>query len=163
MKKATRSGGRPKSDKPKGRPTKLNADKQSKILEAVREGLPYTTACALAGIHYSTFAEWKLKGEQDPESVYADFAMAVKEAEAEAEAANVKRIRSAADNGQWQAAAWILERRHPDKWGRTDRQQVSGQVSIVNVDYSKLTDEQLERIANGESPASVITQPGSNR
>lgn len=130
--KQTRSGGRPKSPRPTGRPTKLDDKRQARILEAIRDGLPYTTACALAGIHYSTFAEWKLKGE-DPASPYAEFAMSVKEAEAEAEALHVKRIESASKNGQWQASAWFLERRHPQQWGRTERQeqQHSGQVEIV--------------------------------
>ena len=121
------------SKRPPGRPSKLDTTTQQKFLDAVREGLPYSTACALAGIAETTLHNWRLKGEQDPDSPYFEFLRSVKEAEAEAEAANVKRIRSAADNGQWQAAAWILERRHPDKWGRTDRQeqQHSGQVEIV--------------------------------
>jgi hypothetical protein len=116
-----------------GRPTKLDSTTQQKFIDAVREGLPYSTACALAGIAETTFAVWRQRADAEPESPYAGFVRALKEAEAEAEAANVKRIRSAADNGQWQAAAWILERRHPDKWARTDRteQQHSGQVEIV--------------------------------
>ena len=121
------------SKRPPGRPSKLDDATQQKFLEAVREGLPYSTACALAGIGETTFAVWRQRADAEPESPYAGFMRALKEAEAEAEAANVKRIRSAADNGQWQAAAWILERRHPDKWARTERseQQHSGQVEIV--------------------------------
>lgn len=116
-----------------GRPSKLDDATQQKFLNAVREGLPYSTACALAGIGETTFAVWRQRADAEPDSPYAGFMQALKEAEAEAEAANVKRIRSAADNGQWQAAAWILERRHPDKWARTERseQQHSGQVEIV--------------------------------
>lgn len=116
-----------------GRPTKLDSATQQKFIDAVREGLPFSTACALAGIADTTFANWRHRAESEPDSLYFGFMQAVKEAEAEAEAANVKRIRSAADNGQWQAAAWILERRHPDKWARTERseQQHSGQVEIV--------------------------------
>lgn len=121
------------SKRPPGRPSKLDDATQQKFLEAVREGLPYSTACALAGIGETTFAVWRQRADAEPDSPYAGFMRALKEAEAEAEAANVKRIRSAADNGQWQAAAWILERRHPDKWARTERseQQHSGQVEIV--------------------------------
>lgn len=121
------------SPRPTGRPSKLDSDTQRKFIDAVREGLPYSTACALAGIGETTFAVWRQRADAEPDSPYAGFMRALKEAEAEAEAANVKRIRSAADNGQWQAAAWILERRHPDKWARTERQeqQHSGQVEIV--------------------------------
>jgi len=121
------------SKRPAGRPSKLDEATQQKFLDAVREGLPYSTACALAGISETTFAVWRQRADAEPDSAYAGFMQALKAAEAEAEAANGKRIRSAADNGQWQAAAWILERRHPDKWARTERseQQHSGQVEIV--------------------------------
>jgi hypothetical protein len=35
-------------------------------------------------------------------------------------------------------------------------QQHSGQVAIMSINYADLTDEQLQRIANGEHPATVI-------
>lgn len=125
--------GKLKSSRTIGRPTKLDGECQERFIEAVREGLPYSTACALAGISEATLHNWRIKAEADSASPYFDFIKAVKAAEAEAEQANLTRIRKAADNGQWQASAWILERRHPDKWGRTERQEQthSGQVEIV--------------------------------
>lgn len=48
---------------------------------------------------------------------------------------SVQTIRQAAQGGVWQAAAWRLERRHPDQWGR--RQQdvvVSGQAVVQIID-----------------------------
>lgn len=48
-------------------------------------------------------------------------------AEAEAEVTAIARIQRAAAHPQhWQAAVQFLERRHPERWGRTDRVQVSG-------------------------------------
>lgn len=52
----------------------------------------------------------------------------VKEAEAEAEAAAVLQVRQAANNGVWQAAAWFLERKHKDRWSRSDKVEIDGQV-----------------------------------
>ena len=125
--------GKLKSSRTIGRPTKLDGECQERFIEAVREGLPYSTACALANIADSTWANWRHRAEAEPDSPYFAFLQAVKAAEAEAEQANLTRIRKAADNGQWQASAWILERRHPDKWGRTERQEQThnGQVEIV--------------------------------
>lgn len=31
------------------------------------------------------------------------------------------RIEKAADDGSWQASAWLLERKHPGEWARKDR------------------------------------------
>ena len=47
---------------------------------------------------------------------------------AEAEVAAVARIKQAADNGTWQAASWLLERKHGERWGRNDklRQEITG-------------------------------------
>ena len=49
-------------------------------------------------------------------------------AEAEAEITAVARIKQASDNGTWQAASWLLERKHGERWGRNDkiRQEISG-------------------------------------
>lgn len=52
----------------------------------------------------------------------------------------------------WKAAAFILERRHGARWGR--KAQIDHFVR--NLDYSKLTDEQLDRIEAGEDPFEVI-------
>lgn len=46
-----------------------------------------------------------------------EFREAIKEAEAEAEISRLVKIESAADE-HWQAAAWWLERRYPDRYGR---------------------------------------------
>ena len=43
---------------------------------------------------------------------------ALKRADLEAELACLRQIKEAAQNGDWRAAAWMLERRYPEKWGR---------------------------------------------
>jgi len=49
--------------------------------------------------------------------LYSDFADAVKKAEAEAEANALKAIKDATPQN-WQAGAWYLERKYPDRFGR---------------------------------------------
>ena len=74
-------------------------------------------ACARAGISQDTFGRWRKQS--------ADFAEEVKKAEAEAIARNVTVIQKAAGTS-WQAAAWWLERRHPNDFARTERLQHGG-------------------------------------
>lgn len=122
-----------------GRPTKLNDDIQKKILDAVRAGIWLDQASALAGIAPSSLYLWADKGQRARELAelegkeltgddlkYAEFSDALKKARAEAEARNVMQIQNAAANGTWQASAWFLERSFPQRWGRTDRMEVTG-------------------------------------
>jgi len=52
------------------------------------------------------------------------FVEAMEKAEADAEVADIALIRGAAGGGQWQAAAWIRERKNPERWGRRDASKV---------------------------------------
>lgn len=98
-----------------------------RIAEALRQGNYVETACAKAGLHKDTFYEWLKKarryrdgrGKETPTEIapYLRFTDAIENASAEGEAELLGTIREASYQ-QWQAAAWMLERRHPDKWGR---------------------------------------------
>lgn len=64
---------------------------------------------------------------------------------------DVERVTITKELGpQWQADAWILERRWPQRWARRDR------VTNLNVEMGDLSNEQLERIATGEDLMDVI-------
>ena len=101
-----------------GRPSKLTSEVQQKICDAIKRGNYYDVACEFAGIGRSTFFRWKNAGEKAKSGKYKDFWDAIKKAESEAEVMYVERIREAAEDGQWTAAAWYLERKYPDRWGR---------------------------------------------
>ena len=96
------------------------------MVEAIEGGNYATTAAEAAGIGKSTHYEWMEKGEQGIEP-YAEYADAIKKAEAIAESNAVKVIK-AASLENWTAGAWYLERKFPDKWGRKDKltQEISG-------------------------------------
>ena len=49
----------------------------------------------------------------------------MKKAEKEAIARNVALIQRAAQEGNWQAAAWWLERKYFEDWGRKDKLDLS--------------------------------------
>jgi len=83
--------------------------------------------------------------DPDGEKLYKDFVKAVYEAEGRGAKHNLELIQKAAEEGSWQASAWILERRH--RYLRTDRQEHSGRVDLVahrGADLSRLTADELE-------------------
>lgn len=118
-----------------GRPTKLNANVQRVIVSAISKGNTREVAAAAAGIHRATLFNWLAAGEKAKRGQYFDFLDAVKRAEAGAIVAMVGVVRHAGAQS-WQAAAWWLERRYPDEWGRKDR-----------VTLEHLLSQEVERMA----------------
>lgn len=111
------------------RPLKLTQELQERICLAIRAGNYSKIAAEMNGIGETTFYRWlDLGSKPNASKIYREFRESIKRAEAEAEIVSVARIRQAADNGTWQAAAWYLERKHGDRWGRNDkiRQEISG-------------------------------------
>jgi len=102
---------------------------QQKIVAIIRDGNYANVAAACVGICEDTFYEWIARGEREPGSKYSEFSEAVKRAAAEAEAESVSIIETAGRD-QWQARAWLLERKSPHKWGRQDRTEHGGEVRI---------------------------------
>lgn len=111
------------------RPTKLTPELLERVILAIRAGNYAKTACEMVGIGETTFYRWMEDGaKDDAKPLFREFRESIKRAEAEAEVRSVALIRQAADGGTWQAAAWYLERKHGDRWGRNDklRQEISG-------------------------------------
>lgn len=134
------------------RQSKLTPETQKKIVDAIAEGNYLETAAAIGGVTYTTLNNWMKKGEVASSGAYVEFLEAVKKAEAEAEALRVSRISKAGKEGNWQADAWYLERRYPDRWGKRIQQEVTGKDGGP-LEYvqrvQELTDSELERIILG--------------
>lgn len=127
---------------PRGRPSKLTPERQKKLVDAIRAGNYYETACTYAGIEYQTFRNWMVAGEQASRGKYFDFFEAITRAESEAEARAVALWQKAMPE-DWRAAQMFLERRHPDRWGKQDklRTEVSGTVNWVALAQAAQTDD----------------------
>lgn len=106
------------------RPTKLTPKLQERIVGFVRAGAYVETAAAAAGISKETLYSWLRRGAAD-EVPFAAFAEAVEEAQALAEMRDLALIGKAAET-EWTAAAWRLERKFPDRYGRRTKHEVSG-------------------------------------
>lgn len=110
-----------------GRPTKLTAETQDKIIRALQAGNYFNAACQYARIDPRTGQKWLAwgkgrsygKGQDLPKDIepYKQFREAVMRASADAEVHAVAMIRKAMPE-DWRAAAEYLRRRHVDRWGR---------------------------------------------
>ena len=129
-----------------GKPSTLTPEVQERIVKVIRKGNYFETAVAYAGVPRSTFYDWLRRGREERDRVskdarlrvrqteekFVNFSIAVEQALAESEMDSLDIIVKASDNN-WQASAWRLERRFPDRWGRKVQQQVehSGSVDIT--------------------------------
>jgi transposase len=151
-----------------GRPTKLDAERQERIVLLLRQGNYVETAAALAGIDKTTLYDWLRRGMrardlaaadkevEERELPYAEFSHAIERALAEGEAFHLSIIAKAASEGVWQASAWTLERRYPDRYGRRERIEHAGSID-TGPEFAQSARERLTRIldgiaARGETP-----------
>lgn len=107
--------------------------KGAAVLEAIACGSYLDSAAAYAGIGSRTLDRYIANGKAAEskeaeaaqltaqEGDYLQFWRSYKKARAEAELEALGEIWKAARAGTWQAAAWILERRYPERWGRGPR------------------------------------------
>ena len=82
--------------------------------------------------------EWYARGlGRDPDRpctpLFADFAHGIEKARGDFVARRIRRIEQAAEGGTWTADAWAVERVDPDTWGRKDRLDVSGTMTVVEM------------------------------
>lgn len=129
-----------------GRPTKLNDEIQARIVAFLGAGAYIETAAAAAGVSKQTLYNWLHRGA-DGERRYVGFLDAVERAQSEADLRDLKTIREAAQNGVWQAAAWRLERRHPEQWGRRRVEMTGADGGPVDVETREMTLLDLVRLA----------------
>ena len=138
-----------------GRRLKLTPELIEQVVTAIRLGNYAQTACELVGIGTTTYYRWLEMAEKPSNpQIYREFRDAIKRAEAEAEVRTVARIMRAADDGTWQASAWYLERKHPEKWGKNEkiRQEITGIDGApveVKIDVKAAVLEFLNKDDNG--------------
>ncbi len=121
------------------RPKKYTLATVDAITTALTGGNTLSNAARLAGIHYDTLNEWRKR--------YPAFSEAVDQAEAEAERVYVEDIGHAARRGNWQAAAWWLERRQSGAWRKP--------VERVEVNYQRDSLKIAAEIGRADDPAIV--------
>lgn len=118
-----------------GRPTSHTEAKAARIVEAIRQGMPYKLAASAGGVSYNTFVRWRNEGTNPNAPTHLrKFSEQVREAEAEATQRLFALIEAAAPKN-WKAAAWMLERRYPDLFGK-DVKPPSRPLGEIEMDIS---------------------------
>lgn len=142
---AARSGSRKRRV---GEPS-ITAAQRKKLLDTIRLGVNKDDAAKLAGIPRRTFFEWLEKGKQpDAPAGYRKFFEDVEVALIQVEQKRLGVIDRASAE-EWQAAAWLLERKFPDRYGR--RTRLDGNINVTAtpvLDVSKLTLAEQEQLVN---------------
>jgi len=149
----------------RGRKTKLDDARRDKLLKAIKGGNDKKVACEFAGISETTLYRWLEQSRaKNASEELREFRESLERSEAEAETLHVARITQAANNGRWQAAAWWLERKHPERWAQHTRikAELSGPdgapITISVEEARKVVLEMLDEggddglIIDGESP-----------
>ena len=152
-----------------GRKPKLTLELVGRVKPYASLGLYNRTICGILNICERSWYEWLEKGEadikHDKDTVYAQFVQILKKGESEFEARMFSKIQQAVDNGDWQAGAWVLERKfkkREENYNKMEKQQVEhsgrdGQAIEVksSVNFDKLSVEDLDTL---ETIITSVTQ-----
>ncbi len=111
------------------------------IAELLAGGMGRVDSCDFAGISYETFTVW-MGDKKKPE-----FSEAIKKAEMACKQRNIARIQNASKKS-WQAAAWWLERKHPEEFALRYKVEATGKnggplVVTPMIDLSKWKKDEL--------------------
>lgn len=114
-----------------GRRPKLTRDVEDRLLKLLNAGVPKELACYAVGIASRTLRIWLAKAREGNRQ-FVGFADKVEQAQAEAQALMLAKIRKHGDK-DWRALAWILEHIASERFG------YKAQVNVT-------VDAELERI-----------------
>jgi len=109
----------------------MDANKLERLFLAVRSGTDLETSCQYAGLLVQDIYRYLERGRTEAESIsagaeakkseaeYLELWEGLKMARADSIVRNVAAIQNAASSGNWQAAAWWLERTMPEQYSKT--------------------------------------------
>lgn len=120
-----------------------NPDRRERFCEGIRLGLTHALAAQYAGIEPRSFYRWMKRGAQEEDGIYREFHDAVKAAEAKGAAHALAAILKSANEGQWTAAAWMLERRH----GYVRPEYSSTKAEAEKSDEPRTAEELVDQLA----------------
>ena len=137
-------------------PRLLTPAVQKTICKAIETGAKLEIAARAAGIGARTLDEWlkhgrdELQADPDASGPCAAFVSKVMIASAKNEQELIGIIRKEAPK-TWQAAAWLLERKFPQRYARVDRLRVSGdevnEKPVAVQSREEVTRKLIEKIA----------------
>ena len=125
----------------------MTPEVKARLVQAIEAGNYYEAACGYAGITYTTFRNWMIKGENAKSGTYREFFEAITRAETVAEVRMVAQWQQHMPE-DYRAIRDFLERRFPERWGRKDKVQ----QEISGPDGGPIQWVDLVRLANDDEP-----------
>lgn len=138
------------------RPPKLNPEMIEHCRKALLRGVPHKTLGSLIGVSERTIYIWMNKGQEivdeiesgelrrlnKKQKLYFQFFQTVKESDATFMQNQLTLIQSKART-DWKAASWLLERRFPDNFGKTESVKHLGDAKNP-LQFKDVTDDMTE-------------------
>lgn len=106
----------------------LTKDVADDLRDKILRGLTEEQACELAGVNYGTYTQWLVK--------YPLFKEFIRRVKAQVEYDALEYIRDAMSGGTWSAAAWFLERKYPQRYGKRD--VLKQQIYHVHIEFVRV-------------------------
>jgi transposase len=121
----------------------LSVEIITQVDSEIKKGLTREAALKAAGVPQAIYRQWLAWG-QEGKSPYDTFLVGMEQAEAAAEAAGVLKLK---DAPAWQATAWWLERRFPEKWGQKIQLELKQELDhTLNIAQAVLEPSQYEKL-----------------
>ncbi len=141
-----------------GRPSKLTPEVQEKLVQALGIGNTRTQAAAYAGIDSSTLWRWMARGRTEEGGLHAELRRAVFEAESRAQMAAMACVTKAVRDGDWKAAAWMLERSRPEQYAPRSRLFDAHRVLEILEDQGLVVDRDraFQALAEAEQKVALV-------
>lgn len=124
---------------------KLTTEIAEESIRLVKAGASNSDVIAYIGVTETTFYRWLREPRTEPER---QLSQGLKKAETERKLWHLQRIHKAAEEGDWKASAWYLERRYPNEYARTQRitgEVITTQRSDALTEAIKETARKMER------------------
>ena len=102
---------------------KLTEELADEAIKLVKSGATNADVISWLGVAETTFYAWIREPKNQAQE---KLAQGLKKAETERKLWHLQRIHKAAEEGDWKASAWYLERRYPNEYARTQR--ITGEV-----------------------------------
>lgn len=124
---------------------KLTPELAEEAIRLVKGGASNADVISYLGVAEGTFYAWLRDPQNDAQRALAQ---GLKKAETERKLWHLQRIHKAAEEGDWKASAWYLERRYPNEYARTQRltgEVVTTQRSDALTEAIRETAKRMER------------------
>jgi len=114
-----------------GRDSKLTKEREEQIAQAIERGKSINSAARMAGITPQTVYNWLDRGEDESNTVYADFFERITRAKGYGEDKYFNVIwELAKEEGDHRFLASLMKQRYPDSWDDTETGVDANQVEI---------------------------------